>query len=400
MNTIECPKCHEVFQIDEAGYAAIVKQIRDKEFSQDVKNIEKQFQAEKESAVQVTKLESEKKLNDELNKKDKEISELKNKIASFSKDKEIELTKLLNEKNEKISEMSNAISKLNGEKELQAKEYELKEQALKEQYEDKLRFKEEEIAHYKEFKARLNNKMIGESLEQHCEIEFNKLRATAFKGAYFEKDSDIKLGTKGDYIFRDFADGQEFISIMFEMKNEADETSTKHKNEEFLQKLDKDRKDKKCEYAVLVSMLEPDSELYNNGIVDMSHRYEKMYVIRPQFFIPMITMLRNAALNSLEYQKQLAVIRTQNIDVSNFENAMNDFKEKFAKNYELASRKFKLAIEEIDKTIVHLQNTRDALVSSERNLRLANDKAEDLSIKKLTKNNPTMQAKFEELKKE
>ena len=400
MNTIECPKCHEVFQIDEAGYAAIVKQIRDKEFSQDVKNIEKQFQAEKESAVQVTKLESEKKLNDELNKKDKEIAELKNKIDSFGKDKEIELAKLLNEKNEKISEMTNAISKLNGEKELQEKEYELKEQALKEQYEDKLRFKDEEIARYKDFKARLNNKMLGESLEQHCEIEFNKLRPTGFKDAYFEKDNDIKPGTKGDYIFRDYADGQEFISIMFEMKNEADETSTKHKNEDFLQKLDKDRKDKKCEYAVLVSMLEPDNEFYNNGIVDMSHRYEKMYVIRPQFFIPMITLLRNAALNSLEYQKQLAVVRAQNIDVSNFENAVNDFKEMFSRHCELASKKFQTAIEEIDKTIDHLEKTKKALLSWGDHLRLANNKTEDLSIKRLTRNNPTMQAKFEELKKE
>jgi hypothetical protein len=230
-------------------------------------------------------------------------------------------------------------------------------------------------------------------------MEFNKLRATGFKNAYFEKDNDASGGSKGDYIFRDYEDGNEFISIMFEMKNEADETSTKHKNEDFLAKLDKDRKEKKCEYAVLVSMLEADNEFYNNGIVDMSHKYDKMYVIRPQFFIPMITLLRNAALNSLEYQKQLAVVQAQNIDVSNFENAMNDFKEKFAKNYELASKKFKTAIEEIDKTIDHLQKTKDALLSSENNLRLANNKAEDLSIKRLTRNNPTMQAKFEELKK-
>jgi len=399
MNTIECPKCHEVFQVDEAGYAAIVKQVRDKEFSKDLNNLENQYEADKKNAVQLAKLESEKDFNEELNKKDREIAELKNLIDSFGKDKEIELSKILNEKNQEIMQMTNAISKLNGEKDLREKEFALKEQSLKDQYEDKLRFKDEEIARYKDFKARLSTKMVGESLEQHCENEFNKLRATGFKNAYFEKDNDSKTGSKGDYIFRDYEDGNEFISIMFEMKNEADETSTKHKNEDFLKELDKDRTEKHCEYAVLVSMLESDNELYNSGIVDMSHRYDKMYVIRPQFFIPMITLLRNAAFNSLEYQKQLAVVRAQNIDVSNFENAMNDFKEKFSKNYELASKRFKTAIEEIDKTIDHLQKTKEALLSSENNLRLANNKAEDLSIKKLTKNNPTMQAKFEELKK-
>lgn len=399
MNTIECPKCHEVFQVDEAGYAAIVKQVRDKEFTKDISNLESQYETDKKNAVQLAKLESEKDFNEELNKKDKEIAELKNILDSFGKDKEIEMSKILSEKNQEILQMTNAISKLNGEKDLREKEFALKEQSLKDQYEDKLRFKDEEIARYKDFKARLSTKMIGESLEQHCENEFNKLRATGFKNAYFEKDNDSRTGSKGDYIFRDYEEGNEFISIMFEMKNEADETSTKHKNEDFLKELDKDRNEKHCEYAVLVSMLEADNELYNSGIVDMSHKYEKMYVIRPQFFIPMITLLRNAALNSLEYQKQLAIVQAQNIDVSNFENAMNDFKEKFSKNYELASRKFKTAIEEIDKTIDHLQKTKEALLSSENNLRLANDKAEDLSIKKLIKNNPTMQAKFEELKK-
>jgi hypothetical protein len=295
-------------------------------------------------------------------------------------------------------EKDNHIAKLNGEKELSEKESQLKEQSLKEQYEEKLRFKDEEIARYKDFKAKLSTKMVGESLEQHCEIEFNRLRATGFQNAYFEKDNDAKTGSKGDYIYREF-DGEsgEFISIMFEMKNEMDSTSTKKKNEDFLKELDKDRREKNCEYAVLVTLLEPENELYNTGIVDVSHRYPKMYVIRPQFFIPIITILRNAALNSIDYRKELALIKAQNIDVSNFEAAMNDFKDKFSKNYELASRKFKTAIEEIDKTIDHLQKTKEALLSSENNLRLANNKAEDLTIKKLTKNNPTMEAKFNAL---
>lgn len=410
-NTIKCPKCHEVFQVDEAGYAAILKQVRDKEFADELQSREAQFEAQKDSAVQLVKLEMEKDFNEQLNKKesaiketeaekDKIIAELKNKLDSFGKDKELEINKLINEKNLELTQKDNLIAKLSGEKDLSEKEYLLKEQNLKAQYENELRFKEEEIARYKDFKLKLSTKMIGESLEQHCENEFNKLRATGFRNTYFEKDNDSKTGSKGDYILRDFdSEGREFISIMFEMKNEADATATKKKNEDFLKELDKDRREKKCEYAVLVSMLEAENEFYNSGIVDMSHRYEKMYVIRPQFFIPIITLLRNAALNSLEYRRQLAIVQAQNIDVSNFEDAMNDFKEKFAKNYELASKKFKLAIEEIDKTIDHLQKTKEALLSSENNLRLANNKAEDLSIKKLTRNNPTMQAKFAELKK-
>ena len=410
-NTIKCPKCHEVFQVDEAGYAAILKQVRDKEFADELQSREAQFEAQKDSAVQLVKLEMEKDFNEQLNKKesvmketeaekDKIIAELKNKLDSFGKDKELEINKLINEKNLELTQKDNLIAKLSGEKDLSEKEFLLKEQNLKNQYENELRFKEEEIALYKDFKLKLSTKMIGESLEQHCENEFNKLRATGFRNTYFEKDNDSKTGSKGDYILRDFdSEGNEFISIMFEMKNEADATATKKKNEDFLKELDKDRREKKCEYAVLVSMLESENEFYNSGIVDMSHRYEKMYVIRPQFFIPIITLLRNAALNSLEYRRQLAIVQAQNIDVSNFEDAMNDFKEKFAKNYELASKKFKLAIEEIDKTIDHLQKTKEALLSSENNLRLANNKAEDLSIKKLTKNNPTMQAKFAELKK-
>ena len=410
MKEIKCPKCGEIFQVDESGYSAIVKQVRDKEFSKEIQNREAQFESEKESAIQLAKLEAEKMFNEKLNKKenelsevevkkDKEIAELKNKLATFDKDKELEINKLITKLNTELSEKDSHIATLKGEKALTEKECQLKEQSLKEQYEEKLRFREEEIARYKDFKSKLSTKMVGESLEQHCEIEFNQLRATGFKNAYFEKDNDAKTGSKGDYIYRDKnAEGIEFISIMFEMKNEMDTTSTKKKNEDFLKELDKDRREKNCEYAVLVSLLEPESELYNAGIVDMSHRYPKMYVIRPQFFIPIITLLRNAASNSLEYKRELEIIKAQNVDVSNFEAEMNDFKDKFSRNFRLASEKFQKAIEEIDKTIDHLQKTKEALLSSENNLRLANSKAEDLSIKRLTKNNPTMAAKFEELK--
>ena len=429
MQEIKCPKCGEVFQVDDSGYAAIVKQVRDKEFNKEISNRETQFENDKNNAIELAKLELEKEyseklnqkeseiaklesklstekiikesaINEALSEKDKQILELQNKINTLDKDKELEINKIKNELNTLILEKDNDIAKLNGEKELSEKEFQIKEQSLKEKYETELRFKDEEIARYKDFKAKLSTKMIGESLEQHCEISFNQLRATGFQNAYFEKDNDARTGSKGDYIFRDVdSDGNEYISIMFEMKNKADTTSTKKKNEDFLKELDKDRKEKNCEYAILVSMLEPDNELYNNGIVDMSHKYPKMYVIRPQFFIPIITLLRNAAQNSIEYKKELINIKAQNIDISNFEAEMNDFKEKFSKNYELASKKFKTAIEEIDKTIDHLQKTKDALLSSENNLRLANNKASDLTIKRLTKNNPTMQEKFDALNK-
>ncbi len=426
-HTIECPKCHEVFQVDEAGYAAIVKQIRDKEFSKELKERETQFEKEKENALQVVKLEAEKIFQDKLSEKEKEIAELlskleteklsktsaiketevemnkeiaelKNKLDSFNKDKQIEINELISKKDAELVEKNNEILKLKGQKDLDEKEFQIKEQNLKEKYEVQLQCKDEEIARYKEFKAKLSTKMLGETLEQHCEISFEQNRAMAFQSAYFEKDNNAKSGSKGDYIFRDYdEEGTEYLSIMFEMKNEADTTSTKKKNEDFFKELDKDRREKNCEYAVLVSMLEPENDLYNNGIVDVSHKYEKMYVVRPQFFIPIITLLRNATRHSLGYRKELALIKAQNIDVSNFEAAMNDFKDKFSRNYRLASEKFQTAIAEIDKTIDHLQKTKEALLSSDKNLRLANDKAEDLSIKKLTKNNPTMQAKFEEL---
>ena len=420
---IKCPKCSEIFKVDESGYAAILKQIKDKEFEKELKAFENQFEKEKQNAIELAKLESKNHFSEELGKKDskiarlesliateqlskqnamteialqkdKEILELKNRLESFSKDKELEISKIISKKDSELLAKENHIQKLNDQ-------YQLKEQTLKEKYEADLRFKDEEIAKIKEYKARLSTKMIGESLEQHCEIEFNKLRATGFQDAYFEKDNDVKSGSKGDYIFRCCdKEAGEFISIMFEMKNEADYTTTKKKNEDFLKELDKDRKDKNCEYAVLVSMLEPENELYNSGIVDVSHRYEKMYVIRPQFFIPMITLLRNAAQNSLQYKQELQIVRNQQLDIVHFEENMNAFKEGFARNYRLASDKFATAIDEIDKTIDHLQKTKAALLSSENNLRLANNKADELSIKKLTKNAPSVKAMFDELKQE
>lgn len=426
-NEIKCPKCGEIFQVDENHYAAIVKQVKDKEFSKELKNKEQQFENDKKNLARIIKLELEKDFNKELNDKDtkineleseikakeetfvaklgefiavkdKELLQLQNKLKNFNKDKDLQIANIMTDMSNKLTAQENFILKLTNESELAEKEFKLREQSLKDQYENQLRFKDEEIERYKDFKAKLSTKMVGETLEQHCEIEFNRLRATGFQNAYFEKDNDVKSGSKGDYIYRDKdSEGGEFISIMFEMKNEMDTTSTKKKNEDFLKELDKDRREKNCEYAVLVSLLEPESELYNSGIVDVSHKYPKMYVIRPQFFIPIVTLLRNAALNSLEYRRELSLVRAQNIDVSNFEAAMNDFKDKFSKNYELASRKFKTAIEEIDKTIDHLQKTKEALLSSENNLRLANNKAEDLTIKRLTKNNPTMQAKFAEI---
>ena len=310
------------------------------------------------------------------------------------------MAEVVSEKDRELSEKTTEITALKSQLANKATENELKEQALQKQYEEKLKMKDEQIEYYKDFKARQSTKMIGESLEQHCLNQFNALRMTAFPNAYFEKDNDARTGSKGDFIFREAADGVEFISIMFEMKNEMDETATKHKNEDFLKELDKDRREKKCEYAVLVSLLEIDNELYNNGIVDMSYRYEKMYVIRPQFFIPMITLLRNAALNSLQYRRELELARHQQVDILRFEENMNTFKEGFARNYRIASERFKTAIDEIDKTITHLQKTKDALLASENNLRLANHKAEDLSIKRLTKNAPSVKAMFDELKKE
>ena len=419
MNEIKCPNCHKPFQIDEAGYANILKQVRDQQFedeiSQRLKLAEQQrvndlalaetklktayrdAMAKKEQEIIELRAATAEKLAAQVSQKDKEISELKASIAKFDAEAKLAIQQA-------VQNISKERDEFKSKLDLKELEKQNLENSLIQDFQGKLqvqesiiRLKDEEIERVKEMKLKLSTKMIGESLEQHCENEFNKLRSTAFQHAYFEKDNDASGGTKGDYIYREVVDGVEVLSIMFEMKNESDATATKKKNEDFLNKLDKDRKDKKCEYAILVSLLESDNEYYNSGIVDMSYRHEKMYVIRPQFFIPIISLLRNAAFNSLKYKQELNVMRTQNIDITNFEEKINTFKEGFAKNYDLASRKFKTAIDEIDKTIVHLQKTKDALLSSENNLRLANNKADDLSIKKLTRGNPTMKAKFDEL---
>lgn len=426
MNEIKCPNCGTVFQIDEVDYLSIVKQIRDKEFDKEIHDRVEQLNKEKEQALKINEMELKKDFNESLSKKDIEINNLKNELKVVEDNTKNKLDRdysdTLNKKNIEISELNNKILLMESKKELDLKnavdskdreinelsnklessknEYLIKEKNLIENYEDKIKSRDEQIAYYKDFKAKQSTKMIGESLEVHCNNEFNKLRPL-FKNVYFEKDNDARTGSKGDFIFRESDDdGTEIISIMFEMKNEADETATKHKNEDFFKELDKDRKEKNCEYAVLVSLLEIDNDLYNTGIVDVSHKYPKMYVIRPQFFIPLITLLRGAAMNSLGYKKELETVRNQNIDISHFEENMNSFKEGFARNYRLASEKFHKAIEEIDKTIDHLQKTKDALISSENNLRLANNKAEDLTIKKLTNNSETMKKMFDELKGE
>ena len=392
MNEIKCPRCGEVFAVDESGYAEILRSVRTEELEREVAARAEAIAKEKDSALALAKAESNAELLRKAQEYESKIRELEHKLELTQASAALEVKTATEEKEKRILELEGRIK---------ADEYKhsVDTKALEERHAAALREKDEQIDYYRDFKARMSTKMIGESLERHCEDEFNRLRATAFPSAYFEKDNDARTGSKGDYIYRDYSDdGLEYISVMFEMKNEADATATKKKNEDFLKELDKDRREKGCEYAVLVSLLEPDSELYNGGIVDMSYKYEKMYVIRPQFFIPMITLLRNAARNSLGYKEELALIREQNIDVSNFEAAMEDFKEKFARNYRLASERFQTAIKEIDNSIHHLQKIKDALISSENNLRLANDKAEDLSIKKLTKNNPTMQAKFAALK--
>jgi hypothetical protein len=421
MNEIKCPNCHKTFKVDEAGFAEIVKQVRDHQFEEELRNRLDLAEKDKINAVQLAEEKLKNTLQADLAKKDGEISELRAKneraLSDLLSKKQSELAemkaKLDNAEMEKKLTVAEAIKALEKERdslagELRQKETEkqLLEKSLQEKFtqalstkDDIIRMKDEEIALRKEMKQKLSTKMLGETLELHCEAEFNKLRATGFKNAYFEKDNDAKGGTKGDYIYREEDEnGNEVVSIMFEMKNEGDETATKKRNDDFLSKLDKDRSDKKCEYAVLVTLLEADSELYNTGIVDVSHRYPKMYVIRPQFFIPMITLLRNAAWNSMEYKAELSQIRNQNIDITNFEEKIEDFKKGFARNYDLASRQFATAIDEIDKTINHLEKTKEALLSSVRNLRLANDKTDELTIKKLTYNNPTMKAKFDELK--
>ena len=462
MKEIKCPNCGQVFQVDESGYAQIVQQVRDSEFEKEIARRESELAEKRENELQMARMEQEKEFDRTLSEKDAELAEREKKIELLKaekqsetekirteKDNEIErlkaerdreverikadkdreldrlradlteqlnrlkaevekndtekelaVTKAVQEKDKEIADKNAEITKLSGDLEVQQRQSELTEKQLVEQHKGELRLRDEEIERLKDFKARQSTKMVGESLEQHCQNQFNSIRMTAFPNAYFEKDNDARTGSKGDFIFKEKSeDGTEFISIMFEMKNEADETATKHKNEDFFKELDKDRREKNCEYAVLVSMLEADNEYYNNGIVDVSYRYDKMSVIRPQFFIPMITLLRNAARNSLHYQRELQIVKNQQLDIMHFEENMNSFKNAFAKNYDLASRKFEDAINEIDKSIRQLEKVKEALTSSERNLRLANDKAQDLSIKKLTKNAPSVKAMFDEMDK-
>lgn len=412
MNEIICPNCKKAFKIDEAGFADIVKQIRDHQFEEELENRLNLAEKEKESAVKLAEANLKSLLQEDLNKKDKELSEkLASKEAEISQIK----SKLDSAELERKLSVTEAVQKIEKERDnllndVKTKELEKEnlESSLKQQFaaelktkDEIIKMKDEEIDLRKDMKLKLSTKMIGETLEQHCETEFNKLRATAFQNAYFEKDNDSSSGSKGDFIYKENDEhGNEIISIMFEMKNESDTTATKKRNEDFFKELDKDRTEKKCEYAVLVSLLEAESDYYNTGIVDVSHKFSKMYVVRPQFFIPIITLLRNASMSSMQYKAELSLIKNQNIDITNFEENINAFKVGFAKNYDLASRQFKTAIDEIDKTMDHLQKTKEALLASVNNLRLANNKAEDLTIKKLTNGNPTMKAKFDELSNE
>ena len=433
MKELICPNCHKAFTVDEADYASIVNQVKNAEFNVEVERRIEELHNRHKVEEQLATAQAEKVYQVELNKKDiaitqkeAEIAKLKSELGTVEEKKATELTLALADKDREIAKLQLAISESESKMKIavmeeqrkaqvgiQSKEAEiaqlkanaeLSKQAaainantIKEQYELKLKTAQEQVDYYKDLKTRMSTKMIGETLEIHCSTQFNQMMRPLMPNAYFEKDNDASGGSKGDFIFRDFApDGTEYVSIMFEMKNEADETATKHENEDFFKKLDADRRSKGCEFAVLVSLLEPENELYNGGIVDVSYRYEKMYVIRPQFFLPFITLLVQTSKKSMEYKQQLAIAQSQSIDVTNFENQLLDFQEKFGKNYRLASEKFKTAIDEIDKTILHLQKIKDALIGSENNLRLANDKAEALTIKKLTRNNPTMKAKFEE----
>lgn len=420
MNEIICPHCKKTFKVDEAGYADIMKQVRDHQFEEELKNRLDLAEREKENAVKLAeanlrvslqqvltkkekefneqKAQTEKDLLEKLSTKDNEILVMQSKIEKADLEKRLVVTKAVQKIEKERDELVNDLKTKEIEKQLLEKSLIEKFNAELKTKEDIIRLKDEEIALRKDMKQKLSTKMIGETLEQHCENEFNKLRPTAFQKAYFEKDNDSKSGSKGDFIYRESDEaGNEIISIMFEMKNEGDETATKKRNEDFFKELDKDRLEKNCEYAVLVTLLESESDYYNSGIVDVSYKYPKMYVVRPQFFIPIITLLRNAAMNSMQYKAELALVKSQNIDITNFEEKMNKFKEGFARNYDLASRKFKEAIEGIEKTIKELEKTKAALLSSENNLRLANEKTEDLTIKKLTYGNPTMKAKFDEL---
>ncbi|ARV17629.1 hypothetical protein AEP_00669 [Curvibacter sp. AEP1-3] len=461
MHDIHCPHCGKAFKIDESGYADILKQVRDADFEHQLHERMDLAERDKQNAIALTKASVASEMQQVAAKKDSEIQELKAKLNAENVERKLAVNEAINAIQKERDDLANALAQAKREQqsaselaqakllaefqraaatkdaeiqELKAKletislsqqiaikdavgsiakerdelksvvdrsvlEKQLAEQSLKDKYETQLKDRDEAIERLRDMKARLSTKMVGETLEQHCETEFNRIRSTAFPRAYFEKDNDASSGSKGDFVFRDKDETEtEIVSIMFEMKNENETTATKKKNEDFFKELDKDRTEKGCEYAILVSLLEPESELYNTGIVDVSYRYPKMYVIRPQFFIPIITLLRNAAMNSLKYKNELALVKAQTIDVTNFENELETFKNAFAKNYDLASRKFQTAIDEIDKSIDHLQKTKEALIGTDRNLRLANDKAQDVTIKKLTKGNPTMAAKFSELK--
>lgn len=403
MQELKCPNCGEVFQVDESGYAQIVSQIRDKEFETELKRREEELNKNRERDLELVRLEQEKKQeavlnakNTELTEKDKEILELKTKLTNAEAEKKIAVMEAVAEKEKEVTAKNNVINELSGKLSLSEKETELNIKSLKESYETKLKDKDEQIEYYKDFKVRQSTKMIGESLEQHCLNEFNQIRMTAFPTAYFEKDNDAKTGSKGDFIFRENTeDGVELVSIMFEMKNEADETKTKHKNEDFFKELDKDRREKNCEYAVLVSTLEMENEYYNTGIVDVSYRYPKMYVIRPQLFIPMITLIRNASLNSLQYKREIKVMKEEQLDIFNFQENLEAFKTGFNKNFKDASERFQDAINGIDKTIDQLEKIKKALLTSEKHLTAANNKIEDVTIKKLTKNAPSVRAMLE-----
>ena len=449
MQEIKCPKCGEIFQVDESGYAEIVRQVRDKEFRQELERRETELTEKKDSELRLVRAEQERvlearlaeqkeaaskreleqkeesaererRLREEAEKRERELreetekrereqreaaersrqelTELRAELDRAQQAQELAVIRAMQDREKQLADSRAETDRLRAELELQAQQSKLNENTLIERQRNELRIRDEEIERLKDFKTRQSTKMVGESLEQHCLTQFNSVRMMSFPNAYFEKDNDARTGSKGDFIFRESADGVEFISIMFEMKNETDTTSTKHKNEDFFKELDKDRCEKKCEYAVLVSLLESDSELYNGGIVDVSYRYPKMFVIRPQFFIPLISLLRNAALSSLSYRRELSIIRDRECDLTNFEDNINTFKESFARNYRIASDRFKTAIEEKDKTILHLQKTKDALLSSENNLRIANNKADELSIKRLTRNAPTVRAMLEDIK--
>ena len=392
MHEIICPHCSKAFKIDEAGYADILKQVRDGEFEQQLHERLEMAEQDKRNAIALAEAKLLNASQQVAAAKEAEIQTLKSKLEAGAMAQQLAIVQALSSVEKERDELRSGLARAQLEKALA-------EKSLKDKYETQLKDRDDAIERLRDMKARLSTKMVGETLEQHCETEFNRIRATAFPRAYFEKDNDARTGSKGDFIFRDSDEsGTEIVSIMFEMKNESDRTATKSKNEDFLKELDKDRNEKGCEYAVLVSLLEPDNEFYNTGIVDMFHRYPKMYIVRPQFFIPIITLLRNATMNSLKYKTELALVKAQNVDITNFENELETFKSAFARNYDLASQKFQKAIDEIDKSIDHLQKTKEALLGTDRNLRLANDKAQDVTIKKLTKGNPTMAAKFAELK--